>query len=254
MKNKTIIGICIGIVLLITVILFCTVIIEKNRNRTKEYNDAVRAYNQMVDYYNLYASGVCLDNIDGIPCSVLPIECVSEKTDDIIRNIFRGNDSKKIQKDIETIRRIVDELEIDIEIIKRITASDESWVKECLDNIDEIGGYQSVTRNNDPNGMLGKEGGYISCVYFLVNGLELEKYQGVSVVDKGTDAGGAIEIYSNIKDAMERCEYLSEYDNTLLYSGSYAVVGTMVIRLSYALTDEEQLYLTDRITMELTKN
>ena len=74
------------------------------------------------------------------------------------------------------------------------------------------------------------------------------------MVDKGTDAGGAIEIYSNIKDAMERCEYLSEYDNTLLYSGSYAVVGTMVIRLSYALTDEEQLYLTDRITMELTKN
>lgn len=32
---------------------------------------------------------------------------------------------------------------------------------------------------------------------------------------------------------MERCEYLSDYDNTILYSGSYTLLGTMAIRASY---------------------
>ena len=56
-----------------------------------------------------------------------------------------------------------------------------------------------------------------------------------------------------LEDAAARCEYLHGFDNTILYTGSYAIVGTMVIRISYIYTTEEQYEMTNRITKELTK-
>lgn len=76
---------------------------------------------------------------------------------------------------------------------------------------------------------------------------------GDSPVSKGTDGGGAIEVYGTLEDAEARCEYLHGFDNTILYTGSYAIVGTMVIRISYIYTTEEQYEMTNRITKELTK-
>lgn len=83
--------------------------------------------------------------------------------------------------------------------------------------------------------------------------IDQEKIPGNSIVDKGTDCGGSIEIYESRKNAEERCSYLSEFENTILYSGSYAIVGTMVIRTSYLLNGNEQLKLTDEITKKLTE-
>ena len=57
---------------------------------------------------------------------------------------------------------------------------------------------------------------------------------------------------ATVEDAEARCEYLSGFDGTVLYSGSYAIVGTMVIRTSYKLTNEQQLALTDKITSAVT--
>ena len=42
-------------------------------------------------------------------------------------------------------------------------------------------------------------------------------------------------------------------DGTLLYSGSYAIIGTMVIRTSYKLSDNQQVKLTNDITKALTQ-
>ena len=71
-------------------------------------------------------------------------------------------------------------------------------------------------------------------------------------MEKGTDAGGAIEVYATAEEAQARCEYLSGFDGTILYSGSYAIVGTMVIRTSYKLDNNQQMALTRSITRELT--
>lgn len=73
------------------------------------------------------------------------------------------------------------------------------------------------------------------------------------LVAKGTDAGGAVEVFSSVEDAEARCEYLAGFDNTLLCSGSYAIIGTMVIRTSYRLDGESQPDLTIEITQEFTK-
>lgn len=101
--------------------------------------------------------------------------------------------------------------------------------------------------------MLGKDGGYTACLYFTISDIDSDSVEGDTIVDKGTDVGGAIEVYKSVKDAEARCEYLSGFDNTLLYSGSYAIIGTMVIRTSYRLDGESQLELTTEITKAFTK-
>lgn len=48
------------------------------------------------------------------------------------------------------------------------------------------------------------------------------------------------------------CDYLGSFDETILYTGSYAMVGTMVVRTSYLLTGGVQYALTDEIIHALT--
>lgn len=94
------------------------------------------------------------------------------------------------------------------------------------------------------------------CVFYLTaythSAINQNEIPGNNIVAKGTDAGGALEVYANREDAEARVDYLAGFDNTILYSGSYAIVGTMVIRTSYKLTDEQQLILTDAITRAVT--
>lgn len=87
---------------------------------------------------------------------------------------------------------------------------------------------------HDPNQLLGRT----SCVYFSVKQISTDAVSGSDIVEKGTDGGGAIEVYANVEDAKNRCDYLKQFDNTLLYSGAYALIGTMVIRTSYLLSNE----------------
>ena len=137
-------------------------------------------------------------------------------------------------------------------VVKQITAPEQQWVIDRIKGVKNVTGQEAVSKNNDPNKLLGKEGGYSSCIYFTVKKIDASKIVGSSIVAKGTDAGGAIEVYPDIKSAKTRCEYLSGFDNTLLYSGSYVLVGTMVVRTSYKLSDKEQVDLTNDIIEAFT--
>ena len=99
--------------------------------------------------------------------------------------------------------------------------------------------------------MLEKDGGYIGCIYFSLGALSDADNQ--SAIDKGVDGGGAIEIYESVEDAKARCKYLSQYDSTIFYSGSYVIVGTMVIRVSYLLNALEQFDVTNSIILLFTQ-
>ena len=48
---------------------------------------------------------------------------------------------------------------------------------------------------------------------------------GDSPVSKGTDGGGAIEVYGTLEDAEARCEYLHGFDNTILSRVKNTVTG-----------------------------
>lgn len=227
--------------------------IELVLNATAEYNEAVKAFNKHVAEYNKAVEITCIDNIKGFPKSIESLSLVSENRDDIALVVQSDNNKEKIVADTETILEMTEELKYAIEIVRQITAPTEEWVEDRLGAVKEITGMQAVSENLNPDGLLGKEGGYSACIYFTTEAAIPEDVPGNNIVEKGTDAGGAVEIYANLADAEARVEYLAGFDGTVLYSGSYAIIGTMVIRTSYKLSNEQQLLMTSLITTEMTK-
>lgn len=133
----------------------------------------------------------------------------------------------------------------------QITAPKDEFILERLKQIDTVLAVGAVTKSNDPNGLLGIQGGYIGCIYFSDSRVDKEKLNlkpsEYDVISMGAIGGGAIEIYGSIDDAQMRNTYLSSYDNTELDPGSHVVVGTLVIRTSSMLSKEQQAELTDSI-------
>ena len=209
------------------------------------YNDVIKDYNLVAEAYNEAVKNCSVEFIENLPKKV---SLKNEKTDDNIR---------KLEKDIlysfvERNYHDTDLLATKYLVVLQITDPSEDFVIERLKSVPDITETAAVTPNNDPNGLLNKEGGYTSCIYFTIKEIDSTKVKGTGVVGKGTDAGGAVEIYATLEDALNRCDYLSQFDGTLLYSGSYAIIGTMVIRTSYKLTDKQQIDLTNIITEKLT--
>ena len=249
--KKIVFGVIICVIAIVAVLYFF--LINPAIAATHDYNEAVDAFNEMSVGYDEALSLVCVDNIEGISASAGKLEKESEAIQDVIKTVCHGNTADKIKNDTSTIYKLIDSMEADLQIVAQIANPSSDWVESKLKNISSIKEIEAVTENNDPNKMLGKEGGYTSCIYFTISDIDSDSVEGDTVVAKGTDAGGAIEVFSSVEDAEARCEYLAGFDNTLLYSGSYAIVGTMVIRTSYRLDGENQLKLTNEITQEFTK-
>ena len=210
------------------------------------YENTLQNYNELAQKYNNAVNASSIDFITDMPKKVESIESIDYDKFDI------EEIPDEILKNLSEIQNKIDTLTANYVIIKQITAPNDNWVLERLGKIEDITEKDAVKSFKDPGGLLGKEGGYIGCIYFALKEVDQSSFGNKSIVAKGTDAGGAIEIYPNLQDAKNRCEYLSQFDGTLLYSGSYAIVGTMVIRISYKLSDEEQIKITDSIIKELT--
>ena len=123
--------------------------------------------------------------------------------------------------------------------------------------IDTITEIEAVTEDTDVNGLLNKQRGYTSSIFFRDTLVDMSKvyvedgFDGL--LDIGTDAGGCIEVYANEDDAENRDMYLSGFDGGFLSSGGHYIVGTILIRTSNALTGTQQLELTDAIKEALLK-
>lgn len=136
--------------------------------------------------------------------------------------------------------------------MKLVTNPSESYVIERLQGVDGVGDIAAVTEDNDPNGRLGKTGGYTAAVYFMSPLVDQADVSGNGVIDKGTDGGGCIEVYANAEDADERNDYLAAFDGGILASGSHKVVGTVLVRTSDKLKASQQADLEARIIEALT--
>lgn len=143
-----------------------------------------------------------------------------------------------------------------VQSMKQVTAPEEEFIIERLKRIDHIVGLAAVTKDHDPNKLLGTEGGYISCLYFSDSRVDKTKLKipagKNNVIDIGTVGGGSIEVYSSAEDAVSRNEYLSSFDETSLDPGTHMVVGTLVIRVSSMLTSVQQEEMTNLIISVLT--
>ena len=131
---------------------------------------------------------------------------------------------------------------------KTLTSTD---IIKCLQKVPCIIEIKAVTEDNDPIGQLNKPGGYTALVYFSYELVDQEEVYGDDLIDKGTDAGGCIEVYTTEKDANKRNEYLAAFDGGVLTSGSHTVVGTIVVRTSDELTATQQKLLESNIIAAL---
>lgn len=215
---------------------------------------AVVAYNSIVEDYNILATeyantieNCVIEYVADFPQTVDQMKAVTARSE-----ISEVEEIAVICEQISQLQEETANLAGWLLIANQIINPEEQWVLERLKGIDTIIGVQAVSTKNDPNGLLGKEGGYTSCIYFAVSGVSEGKLSGDTIIATGTDGGGAIEIYETKEYALNRCDYLSQFDGTLLYSGSYTILGTMVIRTSYRLNDTEQIELTDQIIRVMT--
>ncbi len=211
------------------------------------YNLAIENHNIIAEAYNDIVKTTSLDFIEDMPTSYR-----AKTVANSIADIGDTYNYSSIADIINTISSDTDSMIANYLLAEQITNPSEEWVEKRLSEIDDITGLQAVTFQKDPNGLLGKEGGYTACIYFTVKEIDITTIPGTDIVDKGTDAGGAVEVYDTLEHALARCDYLSQFDGTLLYSGSYAIMGTMVIRTSYQLDNKAQCDLTDQIAKVFT--
>lgn len=139
-----------------------------------------------------------------------------------------------------------------IEKMKLVTNPSETYVIERLQGVSSVGEIAAVTEDNDPNGHLGKAGGYTAAVYFMSPLVNQADVIGDGVIDSGTDGGGCIEVYANAEDANERNDYLANFDGSVLASGSHKVIGTVLVRTSNELKASQQAELEAQIIEALT--
>lgn len=145
-------------------------------------------------------------------------------------------------------------LEDSIRRYSLVNAPSEEYVIECLKRVPNIIDIAAATEDNDPNGQLNKQGGYIAHVYFSSDLIDQGIFDETSVIENGTDCGGSIEVYSSIADVTRRNEYLSTFDGGVFASGSHVIVGTVLVRTSNELTASQQKALEANIIAALTDN
>lgn len=133
-----------------------------------------------------------------------------------------------------------------------VDAPTEAYIIECLKKVPNVIDISAVTEDNDPNGHLNKAGGYTAQVYFSSDLVDQSEVFGDTVIEKGTDCGGSIEVYSTVEDANLRNDYLASYDGGIFASGSHVVVGTVLVRTSDKLTASQQKIMEDDIITVLT--
>lgn len=71
------------------------------------------------------------------------------------------------KKELDVVRTAQKKYEDSVQKLANVTSPPDSFVMERVEKIKTVAAAEAVTADNDPNGLLGKNGGYIGCVYFL---------------------------------------------------------------------------------------
>ncbi|WP_211751793.1 EbhA [Paenibacillus dakarensis] len=180
-------------------------------------------------------------NIPARPDAADDIVKVTEELNNIDYSAAQKNLTKKTNA-----------LEHSIKQYALVNAPTEAYVIQRLKKVKNVADISAVTEENDPNGQLHKPGGYTSQVYFSSNLVNQSEVYGTTIIDKGTDAGGSIEVYATAEEANKRKDYLASFDGGLFASGSHTVVGTVLVRTSNELTASQQKKLEADIIAALT--
>ena len=193
-------------------------------------------------------------SVSSVKAAKQPIPDMPSTENEILSTVSKmdGIDYTKVLEELSSSQKA---LEKSIKQYALVNAPTEAYVIKCLETVEHIDGISAVTEDNDPNGNLNKAGGYTATVYFADDRVPADKVEikGKTIIDKGIDGGGAIEVYANEEDAKKRNDYLAGFDGSILASGSHKVIGTVLVRTSDYLTASQQKELEAAIVDALTK-
>lgn len=224
----------------------------KNTELTSAMNDAQKILDKKEAVYDNTTKEAFITALSDAKAAQRKIPDLPKKTADIDAETKKLSEPLDYSSVINAISEKQTAYQNSVLQMKQITNPNEDFVIQRLKGIPNISGYQAVTEDHDPNGNLNKQGGYTSTVYFSTPLIDQSSVYGNDIVDKGTECGGAIEVYASEEDAEKRDSYLASFDGAgMLNSGSHKVLGTIVIRTSTQLTATQQNEFTNNITNKL---
>ena len=224
----------------------------KNTELTSAMNDAQKILDKKEAVYDHTTKEAFITALSDAKAAQRKIPDLPKKTADINAETKKLSEPLDYSSVINAISEKQTAYQNSVLQMKQITNPNEDFVIQRLKGIPNISGYQAVTEDHDPNGNLNKQGGYTSTVYFSTPLIDQSSVYGNDIVDKGTECGGAIEVYASEEDAEKRDSYLASFDGAgMLNSGSHKVLGTIVIRTSTKLTATQQNEFTNNITNKL---
>lgn len=224
----------------------------KNTELTSAMNDAQKILDKKDAVYDNTTKEAFITALSDAKAAQRKIPDLPKKTADINAETKKLSEPLDYSSVINAISEKQTAYQNSVLQMKQITNPNEDFVIQRLKGIPNISGYQAVTEDHDPNGNLNKQGGYTSTVYFSTPLIDQSSVYGNDIVDKGTECGGAIEVYASEEDAEKRDSYLASFDGAgMLNSGSHKVLGTIVIRTSTKLTATQQNEFTNNITNKL---
>ena len=224
----------------------------KNTELTSAMNDAQKILDKKEAVYDNTTKEAFITALSDAKAAQRKIPDLPKKTADINAETKKLSEPLDYSSVINAISEKQTAYQNSVLQMKQITNPNEDFVIPRLKGITNISGYQAVTEDHDPNGNLNKQGGYTSTVYFSTPLIDQSSVYGNDIVDKGTECGGAIEVYASEEDAEKRDSYLASFDGAgMLNSGSHKVLGTIVIRTSTKLTATQQNEFTNNITNKL---
>ena len=224
----------------------------KNTELTSAMNDAQKILDKKEAVYDNTTKEAFITTLSDAKAAQRKIPDLPKKTADINAETKKLSEPLDYSSVINAISEKQTAYQNSVLQMKQITNPNEVFIIQRLKGIPNISGYQAVTEDHDPNGNLNKQGGYTSTVYFSTPLIDQSSVYGNDIVDKGTECGGAIEVYASEEDAEKRDSYLASFDGAgMLNSGSHKVLGTIVIRTSTKLTATQQNEFTNNITNKL---
>lgn len=219
----------------------------KNTELTSAMNDAQKILDKKEAVYDNTTKEAFITTLSDAKAAQRKIPDLPKKTADINAETKKLSEPLDYSSVINAISEKQTAYQNSVLQMKQITNPNEDFIIQRLKGIPNISGYQAVTEDHDPNGNLNKQGGYTSTVYFSTPLIDQSSVYGNDIVDKGTECGGAIEVYASEEDAEKRDSYLARFDGAgMLNSGSHKVLGTIVIRTSTKLTATQQNEFTDK--------
>lgn len=137
-------------------------------------------------------------------------------------------------------------------------------IAAALVKIPGVSGVCVANEDNDPNGVLGKQGQYYAKVVFVY-----DKAPKVSTVydeniqdsraprdtcEMGVEAGGSVEVFRNAEDAKKRIERFDSLRGTLMSNNTLdEQIGKVVIRATGEIKASQQVELLNAMKEVLTR-